>query len=155
MVCMKGRGTALKPRADLRAGEGGTGVLEPPLALETLISLCPRQQDREQGIFPKPQGQSVGVPGWMVRCGWSDHGLRLPCGHGTACECDYGPVSSSRPNPLLPQHLPRGCSTGAASFPRQVWVRGHGVLFRLNPWWQEPAGLHRQGLAGKTLPDRG
>lgn len=53
---MKGRVTALKLRADLRAGEGGIGVLEPPPALEAPISLCPRQQDKEEGVFSEPQG---------------------------------------------------------------------------------------------------
>lgn len=92
----------------------------------------------------------MGIQRWVVRSGWSDHRLRLLCGHGTACERDYGPVSSPCPNPLLPQHLPRGCSTGAASFPRQGWVQ--------RPWgavWSESlmAGTSKAAQAGSGRQD--
>ena len=42
MVYMKGRGAALKQRADLGAGMEGTGALEPPPTLAPPISLHPR-----------------------------------------------------------------------------------------------------------------
>lgn len=80
MVCMKGRGTAPRPRADLGASEGDMGPGAPTSPCIShfpvpQVFLLPRQQD-----LPRFTGTGCGEWGWMDRGGrgggWSDCGPR-------------------------------------------------------------------------------
>lgn len=90
MLCVKWRGAALKPRADLGPGEGVMGALEPPPALASPVSLHPwfscfpgsRMKSKAFALSHRDRVWGVGVDEqrWMERP-WAQ---RLPCDCGTA-----------------------------------------------------------------------
>lgn len=143
MVCMKGRGTALRPRADLGAREEDM-ALEPPPALVSPIPLCPRYSCFPQQDLPWVTCTGGGERGWMDRGGWgggwSACGQRLCCDGGTTCACGCAAASSPCPCPLPMQGLHLSHRQGWGHGPRGAALQWRQT-FCLDPWQVEPAGL--------------
>lgn len=139
MVCMKGRGTALRPRADLGARERymGPGAPTSPGVSHLPVPqvfLFPRQQ-----ALPWVTGAGCGEWGWMDRGGWGG-GWRH---HGPEAVLWWwhllcSAVSSPWLSPLPLQGLSPGQGWGHG--PRGAALQWRQT-FRLGPWQQEPAGL--------------